>query len=93
MPVMRSIEITNWLIEYDTQHEKFKLTVWIQHGKKTKDLDIRNYGDLSPQTQDIILDMLRYHKPVYWVPTDEKDPENGIIRVETAEVGKFMSIR
>ena len=93
MPLARSEEISTWLIEYNTKIERFKLTLWVKRGGKSKDQDVKNFGNLDPQSQDIILDMLRYHKPVFWVPTDEADPDMGIIRVETAEVGKFMTIR
>ena len=93
MPLARSEEISAWLIEYNTKIERFKLTLWVKRGGKSKDQDVKNFGHLDPQSQDIILDMLRYHKPVFWVPIDGADPDMGIIRVETAEVGKFMSIK
>lgn len=86
-------EITEWLIEYNTETMSFNLTIWVRKGKGSEAVHIREFDKLEAQRQDIVLDMLRYHKPVYWVQTKADHPELGVIRVQTAEIGKFIALK
>lgn len=84
---MTSLEVKEYMIEYDLNDKKFDLTIWVQAGKKLNNVHIEEFNNLDRLDMAVILDLFRYHKPIYWIP------EKRIFRVETTEIGKILTLR